>query len=50
MLQTGQKIQLGGLKNGFSNKIYQELIASVVLNPAIAQIEIGKINDKKSFI
>ena len=32
------------------NKIYQELIASVVLNPAIAQIKIGKINDKKSFI
>lgn len=49
ILQTGQNIQLGGLKKGFSNKIYHELIDSVVLNPAIAPIKIGKISDKIIF-
>lgn len=36
ILQTGPNIQFGGLKNGFSSKIYQSLIEELVANHAIA--------------
>lgn len=50
ILQTGPNIQFGGLKNGFSSKIYQSLIEELVAYQAIAQIIMGTKIDIINFV
>ncbi|MCT4617048.1 MAG: hypothetical protein N4A38_02445 [Candidatus Gracilibacteria bacterium] len=48
IVQTGQKIQLGGLKKGFSKFVYQESIEFIVKNEEINPIKRGMDKDKVS--
>ena len=50
IVQTGPKIQFGGLKGAFSIVVYQPVIASIVADEPKKAVKKVRANEKISFV